>query len=74
MIRLTRIGKFNVSNRVAVLAAITLFLTSFTGLSGESGEGSADSQTAQVTQQSSDGFDTGKERKLKFSLLIFGKG
>ena len=74
MIRLTRIGKFNVSNRVAVLAAIALFLTSFAGLNNDSANATVASQSVEISQQSADGFDTKPERKLSISLLLFGQG
>ncbi len=77
MIKLTPQRKYHVSNRLAVLAALVLVITSYVGFVNGTAFDREYVEHASVTvnQQESQAVDTSvKKRKLNISLLLFGRG
>ena len=77
MIRLTPQRRFHVTNKLAVLAAVILGLTSYTGfISDRSYDGqNFETQSVSVSQMEEDSSaDPQKKRKLNISSLLFGRG
>jgi hypothetical protein len=80
MIRLIPKRRFHVSNRLAILAALILAVTSFTGIPGK-GPNDQNSAANEVTtvslqadKQANTGNSTTRKRKLNISVLLFGHG
>ncbi len=77
MIKLTPQRKYHVSNRLAILAALVLAITSYVGFVNGTAFDREYVEHASVaeSQQESQAVDTTvKKRKLNISLLLFGHG
>ncbi len=77
MIRLTPQRKYHVSNRLAVIAALALAISSYVGFTNSTAVSQEYVEHASVTvnRQDNQAVDTSvKKRKLNISLLLFGHG